>query len=331
MRDPSGRYTVAVTGVGALIGQGIARSLAPGGRARIIGIDRRITPFARTFCDGVAEKPQAGEDTEAYLDFWRDLVKREGIDLILPGISIDMLFFDRNRAVFADLGVAVALNRSELIALCADKLDFYTAYEAAGFPVIPTARPQSWEEAIAVLGPGPLLMKPRRGEASAGIVRLETARDFDYWTDRNGEDWLIQAIVGPDSAEYTVGAYGLGDGDYLGPIIMRRTLARAGHTGAAEVVDHPAISELTDRIMRHFRPKGPTNLQFRMDGETPYLLEINPRFSSSCSLRAAFGFFEAEMCIDDLLEGRRPAEPKIRYGTALRYNEDHVCHAGDPV
>lgn len=318
------RTTVAVTGVGALIGQGIARSLRPGGRARIVGVDRRITPFSRTFCDAVEQKPAVDETSGTYLDFWRAVVERHGVDLILPGLSVDMDFFDRNRAAFRTMGVTVALNSAELIALCADKHDFQAVYGAAGFPVIPSARPDSWEAALSELGPAPLLLKPRRGEGSAGIVRLSDAEDFNYWTRRNGDNWLIQKIVGTDADEYTVGIYGLGDGDSVGPIVMRRRLTRSGHTGEAEVLDHPVITELSARIVRHFKPIGPTNLQFRVEGGTPYLLEINPRFSSSCSLRAAFGFIEAEMCIDHLLEGRRPDQPAIRHGAAHRYNEDFI-------
>jgi carbamoyl-phosphate synthase large subunit len=79
------RHTIAVTGVGALIGQGIARSLRPAGRARIVGIDRRITPFSQSFCDICEQKPEADEASEAYLDFWRNLVRTHSIDLILPG------------------------------------------------------------------------------------------------------------------------------------------------------------------------------------------------------------------------------------------------------
>lgn len=331
MTDHPDRYTVAVPGVGALIGQGIARSLRPGDRARIVGVDRRITPFSKSFCDAVEQKPEVDEASEAYLDFWRDLVRDQSIDLILPGLSVDMDFFNMHRAAFNDMGVAVALNSEKLIKLCADKFDFHTAYQAAGFPAIPSARPESWKSALLELGPAPLLLKPRRGEGSAGIVRLHDAEDYAYWTRRNGENWLLQKIVGSDSDEYTVGIYGLGNGSYVGPIIMRRRLTRSGHTGEAEVLAHPQLAELTARVAHHFQPVGPTNLQFRIEGDTPYLLEINPRFSSSCSLRAAFGFVEAEMCIDDLLEGKPPSRPVIRSGFAHRYNEDFIGHAGDPV
>jgi carbamoyl-phosphate synthase large subunit len=142
---------------------------------------------------------------------------------------------------------------------------------------------------------------------------------------------MLQKIIGSDSEEFTIGIYGFGDGDYAGPICMRRRLTRSGHTGEAEVLDHPRLSAITDRIAKWLEPIGPTNLQFRMEGDTAYLLEINPRFSSSCSLRAAFGFNEAEMCIDDLIEHRRPPQPVIRRGYAHRYNEDFIGDVGDPL
>ncbi|WP_420408252.1 ATP-grasp domain-containing protein [Hoeflea sp.] len=331
MPEQPARHSVAVTGVGALIGQGIARSLRPGNRTKIVGIDRRITGFSRSFCDAVEQKPQVEESAPAYLDFWRDVIDRHSIELILPGLSVDMDFFNTHRDEFEGMGARVVLNRPSIIALCSDKFEFYTAYGAAGFPAIPSGRPESWDQALRDFGPAPLLLKPRRGEGSSGIVRLHDADDFAYWTRRSGDNWLIQKIIGSDSEEFTIGIYGFGDGQYAGPIIMRRRLTRSGHTGEAEVVDHPVLSEITDRIAGWLEPVGPTNLQFRMEGNTAYLLEINPRFSSSCSLRTAFGFNEAEMCVDDLLEDRRPDQPMIRKGLAHRYNEDFISHAGDPV
>lgn len=80
--------------------------------------------------------------------------------------------------------------------------------------------------------------------------------------------------------------------------------------------------------MRHYRPEGPTKLQFRVEGAAAYLLEINPRFSSSCSLRTTFGFNEAEMCIDHFLERRRPPPPTLRAGIGQRHVADRISYAG---
>src|SRR5690606_653716 len=127
--------------------------------------------------------------------------------------------------------------------------------------------------------------------------------DFDYWSARSRDAFLIQKYVGSDDAEYTVGAFGLGEGRMLPPIIFRRKLSVAGNTQYAEVVENAVLSEAVTRLAAVFKPLGPTNYQFRLEGGTPHLLEINPRFSSSTSLRAAFGYSEAVMAVDFYLRG----------------------------
>lgn len=321
-------FRILVTGVGALIGQGIATSLRAGGRSWVLGLDRRITVFAQEVCDETFNKPSLDETSEAYLTFWADLIKVHQIDLIIPGISIDMAFLNANREFFEKQGVSLALNDSNLIKLTENKADFARDYATLDLPQIPTIFGGNWNTAIKKLGHAPFLLKPSVGEGSVGIAQLQDEADFNYWTDRNPGGYLVQRIIGTPHEEYTVGTFGFGDGTYLGPLIFRRTLTRAGNTGEAEVVDHPAIAATTDRIIRHYRPVGPTNLQFRVEGNDAYLLEINPRFSSSCSMRSAFGFNEAEMCIEFFLKDQRPPQPKLRRGIAQRHTADRIRYVG---
>lgn len=337
MKAPAKRCTVAVTGVGALIGQGIARGLIADGRARVLGVDRRANLAAEAVCDEVVEKPPADEASPEYLAFWRELIRDRKVDLILPGIGVDMAFFDRNRAGFADLPAVLGLNAPALIELASDKLRFARAWAALGLPAIPTVEPTTWAAALDALGPPPILLKPRRGEGSQGIARLRDARDFDYWTREGAPPAILQPVIGKDEEEYTVGAFGLGDGSDFPAIVMRRRLTRSGHTGSAEVIlpdaggeggaAYRALIDATRKAAAHFRPIGPTNLQFRIEDGAPHLLEINPRFSSSGSLRTLFGYNEAAMALDLYLEKRRPDAPTIKGGRAERYNADLVSHA----
>jgi carbamoyl-phosphate synthase large subunit len=70
--------------------------------------------------------------------------------------------------------------------------------------------------------------------------------------------------------------------------------------------------------------EGPTNFQFRIANGKPMLLEINPRISSATSIRAAFGFNEAAMCVDHYLHGKKIRQPPLRSGTAVRYLADII-------
>jgi carbamoyl-phosphate synthase large subunit len=322
--------TVAVTGVGAIIGQGIIKSLRhcrfP---VRVVGIDRNANSPGPHLSDVFEQKPDVPEDSQAYLAFWARIIREQHIDLILPGLELDMAFFHRHREFFSGLNVKLALNAPELIEQTADKWAFGQALSAIGYPAIPSARPDTWAQAISTLGAAPLLLKPIQGNGSRGIVLLEDEADFNYWRRKTKTPWMLQRIVGTADEEYTVGVFGLGGGRWLGPLIFRRRLSGAGNTLVAEVLhEHPVIEAATALLCRHFQPLGPSNFQFRVEGDIAYLLEINPRFSSSNSLRTAFGFNEAEMSIKLYLRGVEPDAPRIGAGKAWRYTEDFVIHAG---
>jgi carbamoyl-phosphate synthase large subunit len=76
-----------------------------------------------------------------------------------------------------------------------------------------------------------------------------------------------------------------------------------------------------------FKPIGPTNFQFRTDGEVLKLLEINPRISSATSIRASLGYNESVMSINYFLNNQIPTKmdkSKIINKRAIRYLEDYI-------
>jgi carbamoyl-phosphate synthase large subunit len=89
-------------------------------------------------------------------------------------------------------------------------------------------------------------------------------------------------------------------------------------------VTDSAIEQATRKLSIYFKPIGPTNYQFRKEHDVPYLLEINPRLSSSTSLRAGFGYNEAEMAVGFYLDGIRPETPEVLQGCGWRFSEDFI-------
>lgn len=326
-KAPDSTIVLLVSGVGAIIGQGIIKSLRRSRYSvRIIGIDRSDRSPGPSLCDVFFKKPDCDENHPDYLDFWARTLETEKVDLIFPGLEVDVFFLDNNRDFFKRLSMPVVLNQADLIALSSDKWLLGEALQQYGLPRIPTAMPASWSEAMEALGPPPLLLKPRRGNGSRGIVRLCDQTDFLYWRSKAVENWMVQRIVGCDSEEYTVGVFGFGDGQSVKPITFRRRLSGTGNTLEAEVVSDPLIEKAAIDLTRLFKPLGPINYQFRKEANIAYLLEINPRFSSSNSLRTAFGYNESEMSLDYFLFNKRPADPQIRQGIAWRYSEDFVIY-----
>jgi carbamoyl-phosphate synthase large subunit len=326
--------SVLVTGVGAIIGQGIVLSLRlplPGYCARVIGLDKRDSPRANALCDKTFAKPPYDEDSLEYREFLLRVIREEKVDVVIPGIEHDVFFFDEHRDFFSG-HTCLALNNPALIAAAQDKWAVYAALPEHGLPAIPTRLQGTWAECLAALGPAPLLLKPRRGSGSRGQARLEKEEDFFYWTGKNKDNFLIQRIIGSDDEEYTASVFGLGDGTAIPPIVMRRRLSPSGFTGEATVISPTESKELLpviEKLNMVFSPLGATNYQFRKEGSEYYLLEINPRISSATSFRAAFGYNEAWMSVLFHGCGRKPDPPVIRPGSAYRYTQDHIEYAGD--
>ncbi len=317
--------TVVVTGVGAIVGQGIVKSLRQCSQAvRVVGIDRNPDSMGPHVCDAFYAKPACSESSPDYLAYWQDILEKESVDLVLPGLEVDLFFLNAHRQSLNATGARLGLNSSKLIELARDKWLLGLKLPEAGLASIPTILSQSWDECLAVLGVPPFLMKPRQGNGSRGIVRLNDKTDFQYWINKSDGNSMIQKIVGNDDEEYTLGAFGFGDGISLPPIIFRRRLSASGNTQYAEVVADSALEQATRKLSLYFKPIGPTNYQFRKDNGIPYLLEINPRLSSSNSLRTRFGYNEAEMSLRFYIDKVRPDMPKVAEGRALRYFEDFL-------
>lgn len=316
---------VLVTGVGAIIGQGVVKSLRQVPGVYIVGLDRDAQAYGRHACDAFYVKPALDESTPDYERFLLDLLAREAIALVLPGIEQDVFRFDGLRRLFAEANVAVALNDSRLIGLARDKWILHQVLLDAELPAIPSSLATDWQQALAQLGPAPFLCKPRCGSGGRGQALIEDEEDLRYQVRKQGDNFMLQRLVGCAEEEYTVGLFGYGDGQSSRPAILQRTLGPGGATWRARsIAADPLLESACEALTAYFRPVGPTNYQFRKADGHAWLLEINPRLSASVSLRAALGFNEAEMSIAYYCRGERPPLAGWRAAQCTRYIGDYV-------
>lgn len=319
---------IMVTGVGAIIGYGILRELKkPGNDHFLVGADIYSDAVGQAWCDSFEQAPYTS--APEYLDWLKKIIKKYQIELMFLGIEQDLYFLINHVQEIEQLGCKLAINNSALVNLTKDK---WLVYEALNIKndsaLIPTLLNGEYEEIIKSYGL-PFLLKPRSGYASKGIVKVKERADFERNKEALGHHLMIQPIVGTDDEEYTVSVFGDGKGEFKALIAMRRTLANDGSTAKALIVqpDNTLVDTLK-RLCSYFKPIGPTNFQFRKAGEHWFLLEINPRISSTTSMRAAFGYSEPQMCIDFYLNNKAPKQPQIKGGFAARYIEDHIIYDG---
>lgn len=313
--------TVLVTGTGAVIGYGVLRSLQGMTQIRTVACDIYAHAAGQHFASAFHLAPFTRDP--GYPDWLASLIVKEGIDLVIPGIEQDVAWLASVAGTAAEPPTRLCLNRPELVRLCMDKIAFDKFLAEMGDDVrIPSSLEKSYARLAADLGT-PFLLKPRNGYAGKGIVRVHTEADFAPHADEVGEKYLAQRIVGEEAQEYTVSAFCV-RGEIQATIALRRLLSPEGATAWAETVSADPFLPSMRRLAERLGAEGPTNFQFRIANGKPMLLEINPRISSATSIRAAFGFNEAAMCVDHYLHGKKIRQPPLRSGTAVRYLADII-------
>ncbi|WP_425236711.1 ATP-grasp domain-containing protein [Ulvibacterium sp.] len=315
-----------VTGASSLIGYGILKSIRSIKKPhKLIGTTIHKDSIAPAFTDICIKAPFSG--TDGYIDWIISVIKDHNIDLVIPSFEEDVFFLTDHREQIESTGAKLVLNTYDLVCLCQDKWEFYQVLENSACPhVIPSSLSSEFSELESKYGL-PLLLKPRRGNASKGIVRVLKEEDFELHKAEIGQNLMAQPLIGKDDEEFTTSAFCDGKGGYYAIITLKRELSQGGYTNLAEVIDNNQIKAAVRNICKILKPIGPTNFQFRIHNGAVYLLEINPRFSSSTSMRYAFGYNDALMSIKYFLDGKIPGQPKIRNGKAIRYIEDYIVYS----
>ncbi len=311
-----------VTGAGAVLGQGIIKSLrASSLPCEIVALDPNPLSVGLYWADRGALVPMANEPH--YAEVIEMLLERERPDAVLVGTDVELALFAQRRHEWEKrFGTHILVSDPQTVEIADDK--YLTAQFLAGHGISHpmSVLPENAAELEALIGAVgfPLIVKPRRGARAVG-VSLVRDRDELMRALAGREGLVVQQWAGPDEEEYTAGVLFF-DGDVAASIVLRRDL-RDGNTYRAYVGDYPECEEYVRTIARALKPHGPANFQFRRDASgTPRLFEINARFSGTTPMRTLAGFNEVEMCLRKLLYNEPIVSPAVRNGVILRYLQE---------
>ncbi len=319
------KKTILVSGASGIVGYGILKSLrAYDSEIRLIGTTIYEDSIASFFCD-IFEKAPLTSDKN-YISWLVGIIKEYDIDMIIPGIEADVFAWNDHRELLSHTGACVLLNNSELIELCEDKWLFYQKLASFGSDLAIESRLGGTFKELEKAFGLPFLLKPRRGFASKGIVKIQDNETFTENIPKFGDVLMAQPIIGNIEEEYTVAAFFDNRSNLLAQIGLKRKLSKEGFTEKAQTVELEQATEAIEELAQIFKPIGATNFQFRLNSGGLKLLEINPRISSATSIRTAFGYNESAMSFQYFLNGEVPNQPTIKKGSAIRYITDYISY-----
>jgi carbamoyl-phosphate synthase large subunit len=316
-------HNILVTGVGAIIGYGIIESLRLAGvQAKIVGTDIYEENYGRYVCDAFVQVPYTSSPN--YKIIINEIIEKHHIDLVFPGIEQDLYYFINN---FDNFKAKIVLNKPQLVHLAQDKYAIYTFLKNKNYPfLIPTYTDLDFKKAVEKVGL-PFIIKPKSSYASKGFYIIKNEDDYTTIATEINENTLFQPFIGSIDEEYTISIFGDGKGGYIDSLILRRYLSKAGASEKTFTIKHDAaLMEAVQGLVDIFKPEGPTNFQFRKQDGKVFLLEINPRISSACSIRTKFGYNDPLLCVQHYLYNKSYAVQDKKEGKAIRYIADAVVY-----
>jgi carbamoyl-phosphate synthase large subunit len=291
---------ILLTGAGGDIGIAVARCLRDAFPAAVlVGADSRSDTAAPAVFDEVLQLPRA--DRPEYPTVLREAARSTGAALLLPLAEAELAVLLDAGALGRSIGPAKVVSASsEAVRTGLDKLQTFRVLRAAGLAV-----PDSGIVGVDEPGDYPLVVKPRSGQGSKGLLIVERAAFNSHAAARSGDLW--QRLLADADEEYTCGVARFpGSGTRV--MTFRRKLA-GGFTGSGVLVDDPVIAELCHAIADRLDLRGAINVQLRKENGVPRVFEINPRFSSTVRFRHLLGFRDVVWSVNDALG--EPVEPYI--------------------
>ena len=325
---------ILVLGAGGNVSQGIIKALRnadfSGKKIEITGACISADSVGIYLCDSGAVSPYANEET--FLPWLIGICNRERIQMVLTGVEENIMAIVSQMERFRKETDAIFIASDlEKLKIGQDKLLTceWLSENGLHFPKYCRGDDEAGISKLVFMVGFPLIAKPRMGKGSHGVVKIENREELEPYIGR--EDYVIQECIGDETKEYTVGCYVDKQGILRETIVMNRKLVD-GSTAVAKVVKESAVQREAERICKAFSPRGPLNIQMRMNekGEA-VCFELNVRFSGTTPMRAHFGYRDVEAMVKEyLLE--EPIEDcfQVKEGIACRYTNEFYI-AGDPM
>lgn len=288
------RLNILVTGCGGDIGQSLGKILLKSPYTKnLFGIDISDKNAAQFIFPNFSIGLRF-ENCD-YLRKLEAFIEDNSIDIIIPIAEPELRCFSENN-ILNNIGNAKMITASsKALEVGFDKYKTAQFLKAEGFPF-----PQTYlAKDITTIQSFPVILKSRTGSGSKNIYKIDNMDEFQFYTKKNIEDYVVQEFITDKSGEFTCGLFRSSKGEIRSQIFKRELIS--GYSGYGEVIENKSITVLLEELAVRLDLVGSINVQLRLTENLPKIFEINPRFSSTVLFRHLFGFEDLIWSIEDRL------------------------------
>lgn len=316
---------VLVTGAGSVYGLGIIRALKESVLPiEILAVDMNPYSLGLFFADKCFIAPQAASE-ESYYIFIKSLCKNYQIKAIFIGSGTELSFYSRKRKLLEkSTGAKVFVSSPTVIKICSDKWLTMCYLSRSGFQIPISIRyPEDTSKLPSFLKSigFPVIVKPRIGRGSEGVTLVKNKQQL-LRSVKGKKNLILQEYITGEEQEFTVGICLNHTGRVISKIALKRHL-QEGVSIAAVSDDYHDIADYCARVASTLRAYGALNIQLRLKDGKPVIFEINPRFSSSTSMRLLLGINEPESLLRSEVLCQEVIPGRAETGLVMRQYTDY--------
>lgn len=312
-----------VLGAGGNVSQGIIKAIRET-KLPIEIIGACISEYSKGLymCDEAYISPYANDPK--FISWVIDFCNEHDIDIIFTGVEENIIELAKNEELIRNNTKTIFISSSyEQLLVGQDKFLTCEFLKNSGcnFPKYKLWDGISTAIEFAETTGYPIIAKPRNGKSAKGLHLFKTRTDIEEF--RNLQNYVLEECVGNDNSEYTVGCYVDKHGVLQELFPMRRKLYN-GTTVWAQTEHNDHIIRECTRICEAFKPKGPLNIQLRIDKSgIPVCFEMNVRFSGTTAIRSHFGFQDVKAMILEYLYDEDISDCfHFKTGEVFRFDEE---------
>jgi hypothetical protein len=233
---------------------------------------------------------------ENYIGFLLDFCERNKIDAVIPLFDVDLPVLSENRARFDESGIKVVVSDTSVLEICNDKWETarFCRENNINHPRTYISRPELFLDISAGKTVFPLVLKPRWGMGSLGVVTADTPDELHvlycklerdifstYLKYESGKDPGACIVIQEKVAGQEYGLDILNDlsGNYVTTVAKRKIAMRSGETDVAQIVGHEPFLETARTVSEKLRHIGNLDVDCFLSGRGELtVLEMNARF-----------------------------------------------------
>ncbi len=244
---------------------------------------------------------------EKYIDFLLDYCSKNQIKAVISFFDIDLYVLAQNKQRFLEKGIQVLISDQHVVNICNDKWATYQFLTSIGLK-----QPKSFvhlQEAKKAVDNGevqwPLIIKPRWGQASIGVYKVEGMEELEVMYARlNREIFnsplkyesemdkkacvIIQEVIAAD--EYGLEILNDLQGRYVTMAAKRKLAIRGGESYETIMVDSAPFVEVAKRIADTLGHIASIDIDaFLTTNNEVVILEMNARFGAQYAFTHAAG------------------------------------------